>query len=160
MAEIAPAGGGPNRLFVVLAIGLAALLILGLIGLGGFLLIPRLLGLGAAPSPTRIAAATATRVLSSPTAIPTSTTAPTDTPAPTLVNPLSGGSQTLVASGAGTATPTVIGGGSGSPEATGTGTPGPGGQLPQSGLGEDLLLLAGGVVLVMVIFAARRARAA
>lgn len=156
MAEIAPAGGGPNRLFIVLAIGLAALLILGLIGLGGFLLIPRLLGLGASPSPTvRIAAGTAsaTRVLATLTPQNSPTSVVQDTPTPTLVL-LTG---TPGAGGGGTATPTVIGGGAGTP---GAGTPTPGGKLPQSGLGEDMLLLGGGVVLVLIVFAARRARAA
>jgi hypothetical protein len=33
-----------------------------------------------------------------------------------------------------------------------------GGQLPKSGLGEDLLLLAGGIILVAIVFLARRAR--
>lgn len=156
MAEIAPAGGGPNRLFIVLAIGLAALLILGLIGLGGFLLIPRLLGLGASPSPTvRIAAATAsaTRVLATLTPLNSPTAVVQDTATPTLVL-LTG---TPGVGGGGTATPTVIGGGAGTP--AGTGTPGAGGKLPQSGLGEDMLLLGGGVVLVLIVFAARRARA-
>src|SRR5512143_3375155 len=153
MAEIAPAGGGPNRLFIVLAIGLAALLILGLIGLGGFLLIPRLLGLGASPSPTvRISPATAsaTRVLATLTPVNSPTSVVQDTPTPTLVL-LTG----TPGAGGGTATPTVIGGGAGTPAATGT--PGSG-ELPKSGLGEDLLLLGGGVVLVLIVFAARRAR--
>ncbi len=43
MAEIAPGGGGPNRLFLVLAVGLAGLLVVGLIAVGGVLLIPRFL---------------------------------------------------------------------------------------------------------------------
>jgi LPXTG-motif cell wall-anchored protein len=30
--------------------------------------------------------------------------------------------------------------------------------MPQTGVGEDLLLLAGGVVLVLIIFAVRQAR--
>jgi LPXTG-motif cell wall-anchored protein len=30
--------------------------------------------------------------------------------------------------------------------------------LPKSGLGEDLLLLAGGIILVAIVFLARRAR--
>jgi hypothetical protein len=38
----------------------------------------------------------------------------------------------------------------------GTGTPGS--EMPPTGIGEDLLLLAGGIVLVFVIIAARRAR--
>lgn len=146
MAEIAPAGGGPNRLFIVLAIGLAALLVIGLIGLGGFFAIQTLFK----PSPTRVALATATRALPTSTPAPTETTAPTTAPTPTLVLS-SGGTETAVALG-GAATATVTGTPAGTPEATGSGS------LPQAGLGEDLLLLAGGVVLVMVVFVARRVR--
>ncbi len=39
-----------------------------------------------------------------------------------------------------------------------TPTPASNGELPSSGLGENLLLLAGGLILVIVLFAARRAR--
>jgi hypothetical protein len=142
MAEIAPAGGGPNRLFIVIAVGLVGLLLLGLIAVGGILVIPRIFQTSA-PAPTiRVAVTTPTRV--TPTTAPTST----DTPAPTstsVIVPLVLGSP--AAGETVTATATI------------TGTPGAGGTLPQSGLGEDLLLLAGGVVLVFIIVAARRARA-
>jgi hypothetical protein len=131
MAEVAPGGGGPNRLFVVLAVGLAGLLVLGLLAVGGVLLIPRLLG-GNAPAPTVRAATTPTRFI----ALATPTEAPTEVPTPTLV------------AAGGLVTPT---------EVTGTAVSG---QLPQSGLGEDLMVLAGGVVLLLIIFAARRARTA
>ncbi|MBI4785655.1 MAG: hypothetical protein HY782_01225 [Chloroflexi bacterium] len=161
MAEIAPAGGGgPNRLFIVLAIGLAALLILGLLGLGGFLVIQNLFRPGPAPT-ARIAVATATRVLGTPTLAATPTLVVEAPNTPTLV--LSAGGQgTAAAPGTpGTATPTIIGG---TPITPTTGTPGTGtpgtGQLPETGLGEDLMLLAGGVVLVLIVFAARRARTA
>ncbi len=157
MSEIAPAGGGgPNRLFVVLALGLAGLLVLGLIAIGGVLLIPRLLGgvVGTAPTTVR-AATTPTRLIvlattaASPTAAATDTVAPT----PTLVNANVGGGTP---GAEGTGTPTVIGAGTPST----SGTPGAGGALPSTGLGENLLLLAGGVVLVLIVFAARRARMA
>lgn len=152
MSELAPSGGGPNRLFVILAIGLGALLVLGLLGVGGFFLIQRL-GTSAPPPPAtvRVAVTTPTRVVPTLTVQPTSTEAAS----PTLV---------LVVAQAATQTP-------GTPPATtatvtgtlfygtpGTGTPGAG--LPNTGLGEDMLLLAGGVVLVMIVFAARRARTA
>ncbi len=147
MAEIAPAGGGPNRLFVVLALGLAGLLILGLIALGGFFVIQNLTR-GAAAAPTvKIAQTTPTRAPATATAPPTATLAPTDIPTPTLV--FSGGASPVAA------TATVIGGGTGTPATTGV--PGTG-QLPRSGLGDDLLLLAGGLVLVAIMFVARRAR--
>jgi len=147
MAEIAPAGGGPNRLFVVIALGLVGLLLLGLIAIGGVFLIPRLLGSSAAPT-LRVAVTTPTRnvALAAVTEAPTST----DTPIPTGTSVIN--------------TPVLV---IGSPAATSeitatatiTGTPGAGGTLPKSGLGEDLLLLVGGVILVLIIVAARRARA-
>ncbi len=133
MAEIAPGGGGPNRLFVVLAVGLAGLLVLGLLAVGGVLLIPKLLG-GSAPPPTVRAATTPTRMI----ALATPTEAPTEAPTPTLV-----AASSLA-----------------SPTADVAGTPASSGQLPRSGLGEDLMVLAGGVLLVLIVFAARRARSA
>jgi len=148
MAEIAPAGGGPNRLFVVIAIGLVGLLLLGLVAVGGILIIPRVFQTTAVSPTVRVAVATATRVLA-PAVAPTAT----DTPAPTatavLAPPTAG--PTSTATVAITATGTITG-------TPGTGTPSSD-QLPQSGMGEDLLLLAAGVVLVLIIFAARRARA-
>jgi hypothetical protein len=163
MAEIAPAGGGgPNRLFVVIAIGLAGLLILGLIALGGIFAIRTLSPSNVAPT-LKVAVTTPTRALPTATLPPTATSAPTEIPTPTLVLSAGGtGTQTPPTSAQSTTvTPTVSSGTLGTPGAAGTpvGTPGTG-QLPQSGLGEDLLMLAGGVVLVMIIFAARRARTA
>lgn len=142
MSEIAPAGGGPNRMFILLALGLAGLLVLGVIGLGGYFVIQNLIRPPAAP--TRIALATATRPASTPTVASTAT--PADIATPTLVNAPA------------PATATVIGG---SDTSSGGATPAPGsgdGQLPKSGMGEDLLLLSGGFVLILIIVAARRAR--
>jgi hypothetical protein len=146
MAEIAPAGGGPNRLFIVIALGLVGLLLLGLIAIGGVLLIPRFLGTNA--QPTRLVSVTT----STPVNIAQVTSAPTDTdtPAPTATSVINTPvivPSSPVATSAITATATI----------TGTGTPA-GGQLPQSGMGEDLLVLAGGIVLVLIIVAARCAR--
>ncbi len=133
MAEIAPGGGGPNRLFVVLAVGLAGLLVLGLLAVGGVLLIPRILGTTAPPP--------AAKVITTPTRVAMATTAPTETTVPTEAP-----------------TPTLVGAGSlASPTSDISGTPASG-QLPQSGLGEDWLLLSAGIVLVLIVFAARRAR--
>jgi hypothetical protein len=94
-----------------------------------------------ATTPTRAAL-----VVFTPTAV-----LPTDTPLPTLVVQLPGGGTPALG---GALTPTSAITGTVSP---GTGTPGSG--MPSTGVGEDLLLLAGGVVLVFVIIAARRARA-
>jgi hypothetical protein len=147
MSEVAPAGGGPNRIFIVIALGLVGLLVIGIVVFLLFLFVvqPALnASRGPVVAPTRAVtitfATTPTRaalVVFTPTVV-----VPTDTPQPTLVvQPAAG---TLV-SGAAT-TPTV----------GTTGTPGSG--LPQTGLGEDLLMLAGGVVLVFVFLAARHAR--
>lgn len=152
MSEITPAGGGGSsrQVFVILAIGLAGLLVLGLIGLGGYFLIART----SAPPPatsTPVRTATATRTIA-PLVVPTATDVATFTPVIQTVAAPPAVTGTPIG-GTATVTGTVI---SGTPG--GTGTP-QGGKLPNSGLGEDLLLLAGGVVLVMVIFVARRARA-
>lgn len=149
MAEIAPGGSGPNRLFVVIAIGLVAILLLGLIAVGGILVLPRIFNVASVPPTVRVAVTTPTRSVN--VAAATVAPASTDTPAPTAtqvlgVTPIVSGGTTVTGTGTITATTTI------------TGTPGTG-TLPQSGRGEDLLLLAGGVVLVLVIFAARRARA-
>lgn len=146
MAEVAPAGGGgPNRMFLVIALGLVGLLIIGVIAIGGIFLISQV----SRPAPTatvRIAVTTPTRVLSTATLVPTNT--PTQEATATRVvapvSPVIGGASEVTTTVTVTAT-------------VGTGTPGAG--LPQTGVGEDLLLLAAGVVLVLVIFAARRARA-
>jgi len=149
MAEIVPAGGGPNRLFVVIAIGLVGLLLLGLIAVGGVLFIPRLLGTSAPPPTVRVAVTTPTRV--APVAVLVATDTPIP-PATSVINtPVIVPGTPVTSTSTVTATTVFTG-------TPGTGTPS-GGQLPQSGLGEDLILLAGGVVLVLIIVAARRARA-
>ncbi len=150
MAEVAPAGGGGiNRNFLFIVGGLAALLVIGLLGAGALFLLPALFPskpavVGTTVTPTRvvIAAATATQP-PAPTATLVVAQAATDTPVPTATG--SGGFVT--------ATPTVA-----PVTPTVTVTPTSGESLPSSGLGEDLLWLVGGLVLVVVIFAARRMR--
>lgn len=152
--ELQPAGGGPNRLFLIIAIGLGGLLVIGIIAVGAFFLLN-----GLSPKPATAPTVAIKLAATTPTVRPTNTLAPTDTPAPTNTSVLSVASASsssagsLAAPGAGGVI-TATGALTGTP---GAGTPGTG-QLPQSGLGENLLLLAGGVVLVLVIFAARRAR--
>jgi len=155
--ELQPAGGGPNRLFLIIAIGLGGLLVIGIIAVGAFFLLN-----GLSPKPAVAPTLAIKLAATTPTIRLANTLVPTDTPTPTL--PPS--TLVLALSGASSASSSA----SGAPAAGGvitatgalTGTPGAGtpgtGQLPQSGLGENLLLLAGGVVLVLVIFAARRAR--
>jgi hypothetical protein len=169
MAELAPSGGGPNRLFIILAIFLGGLLVLGLLGLGGYYVLQRFL----APSPVAIASTPTIRPANTPTRVlATATLAPTDIPSPTFVLGIGatstpGGAAPLGLSG-GTITATMTtffstpGYGTPGYGTIGYGTPGYGtpgsGNLPQTGLGEDLLMLAGGIVLIMIVFAARRAR--
>ena len=148
MAEVAPAGGGgPNRMFLVIALGLVGLLVLGVIAIGGIFLFNQISKPAIAPTAIRVAITTPTRALPTAPAIATDTPAPTGT-ATLVVQPVAPAGGTTPAAGV-SATSTVT-------ATVGAGTPGS--QLPGTGLGEDLLLLAAGVVLVLVIFVARRAR--
>ncbi|HEY6041029.1 MAG TPA: LPXTG cell wall anchor domain-containing protein [Anaerolineae bacterium] len=151
MAEIAPPGGsGVNRRFLFIVGGLGALLVVGLLALGfvsfGMPLISRLTQ---QPTATRVAFATATLA---PTLTRTPTSAATSAPSATV--------QVAVAASATpappTATPTVLAGGTTTPSAPTESTT----QLPQSGSGETFLLLAGGLVLLVIVFVIRRARLA
>jgi len=152
VVEPAAGGSGPNRLFIVLAVGLVGLLVLGVVVIGGIFAIQQMAKPAAGvPTTTRVAI-----VLTTPTraalVVLTPTTSFTDTPPlPTLVIQPASGATTPVSGGALTPTTAVTG-----TVTPGTGTPGSG--MPPTGVGEDLLLLAGGVVLVFVIIAARRAR--
>jgi LPXTG-motif cell wall-anchored protein len=151
MAELTPAGGGPNRLFVILAVGLGALLILGLIGVGGIFLLQRAGGPAPTPPPPPantlvITITTPTRAALAPT-LGAGNLTPTEQPTPTFVVISGGATETPGAS------PTfVLGAGVGATETPASG------ELPKSGAGDNMFLLAGGIVLVLVVFAARRAR--
>ncbi len=150
MSEVAPAGGGPNRMFIVIALGLVGLLVIGIVVFILFMVVVQPAMTAARPATPTLTRAVTITFATTPTRAalvvftPTAVLA-TDTPlAPTLVvQPVVGGAVTPTA----TVTGTV---------AAGTGTPDSG--MPTTGVGEDLLLLAGGVVLIFVIFAARRAR--
>lgn len=157
MAEIAPAGGGPNRLFLIIAIGLGGLLVIGIIAVGAFFFLSSM-----SPKPTAAPTVAAKAVsTTTPTVRPTSTVAVTDTPAPTNTSVLapavssSSGASSSAVSVVSTGLVTATGSFTGTP---GAGTPGAPGSLPATGLGENLLILVGGIVLVLVIFVARRAR--
>jgi hypothetical protein len=156
MAQVEPAtpggGAGPNRLFIIIALGLVGLLILGVIAAGAIFLLPQVFRTAAVNTPTVVVKITTpTRAL--PTALPTATA--TDTPLPTATIVVQAPTVSSAAAGAtGTVTTTAA-----VTNTVGPGTGTPTGGLPKTGLGEDLLLLAGGVVLVLVIVAARRARA-
>jgi carbohydrate-binding DOMON domain-containing protein len=157
MAEVAPSGGGGggNRTFLLIIGGLGALLVIAMLALGAIFVLPGLLGGGGqiasivTPSPTRIVIPnTPTRTAQpSPTLVVVAqiTTAATATE---TQEPLMTATAIPI-----TATPIMI-----------TATPEPGSQqpdnaLPDSGLGEDLLLLfGGGILLLGVIVIVRRMR--
>ncbi len=161
MAEVAPSagGGGGNRNFLLIIGGLGALVIIGLIALGAIVLLPSLFGDGN----TNIAAVTATPTRISIPPTPTRTAQPTATTvvvaqatnAPTATEtqvPLEETATPIPI----TATPIAI---TATPEA-GAGNE-TNNQLPESGLGEDLMLLfGGGILLLGVIFIVRRMRSA
>jgi LPXTG-motif cell wall-anchored protein len=153
MAEVAPSagGGGGGRNFLLIVGGLAAVLFIGLLALAAIVFLPGLLGgqqIAAVPTetPTRIVIPpTFTRtppptqtqvIVAQNTVPPTDTATPepileTATPIPITATPI------LI-----TATPTAQ-------ESN----------LPETGLGEDLLMLFGGAVLLLgVIVVARRIR--
>lgn len=162
MAEVAPSagGGGGNRTFLLIIAGLGALVIIGLLVAGAIFLLPVLFPGGS----TNIAAVTATPTRISIPPTPTRTALPS----PTLVVVAQNtGEPTTAAETAVpveetatpipiTATPIAI---TATPE--GGSTSNSSGELPKSGLGEDLLMLfGGGVILLGIIIIARRMRAA
>ncbi len=165
MAEVAPAGngGGVNRTFLLIVGGLASLLVIGLLAVGALFVLPSFLP----KSPSLAAAVTPTRVAIAPTA--TTTKVPIVATA-TLVVAMQASSNSTPAVTAPTQSASDSGA-NGTPAATSaappdTGTKGgqaegtpEGESLPQGGLGENLVLLAVGLVLIVVLFAARRARA-
>lgn len=156
MAEVAPSGGGGgNRNFLLIIGGLGALLVIAMLALGAIFVLPGLLGQPqnlavALPSPTRIVIPnTPTRT---PQAVPTLVVVAQITAAATLTEtpaPLMTATAIPI-----TATPIMI---TATPEATASTD----NQLPDSGLGEDLLLLfGGGILLLGVIVVVRRMRSA
>ncbi|MFQ6015840.1 MAG: hypothetical protein ACE5NP_10395 [Anaerolineae bacterium] len=148
MDEMAPVEEGPNRRFVFIAIGLVALLLLGLVGIFGYILFSRMRGRAVAPTPPAIAAVTITptptmtpEVTATYTPVPTFTPViRTPTPTPTVVGP-----EPTVPPTA-TATPTVT------PAPTPTVEEG----LPEGGFGLPALL--GGVGLAVLLIVARKVR--
>jgi|GEM_PF-3226019 len=120
-----------NRVFAISTMVLVGLLVVGLVGLGGFFGLRRLRGGEPAPLPA-----------------PTKTPLALSTPTPTRAL-VSTATPTLVVVAATTPTPTS--------QAMPTATPSGGGELPATGRGGlDSLLL--GVGLVMLMIAARLAR--
>jgi hypothetical protein len=154
-------GRGPNRLFVILAVSLIGLLVLGLLGVGGVFVIRQNMQEQTAasrPTPTLIIR------LPQPTATPTKVVIPpTDTPGPTptstpVVDPNAKGEEAAVGNNQGQAnTP--------APQPSPTRTPVVQAEeagvtvVPETGVGGlEIVLIAAG--LIAVFFIARRLRMA
>jgi hypothetical protein len=155
--------GGQNRLFVILAVSLIGLLVLGLVGIGGVFIIRQNLEQQAVvsrPTPTLMA------VL--PIATPTFTPAPpkaTITPQPTPTNtPVipaksANGEEAATNKGAGQSSPTPQPSPTRTPVAGSSAGAGSGNVVPETGIGglEAVLIAIG---LTGVLFVARRLRTA
>jgi hypothetical protein len=144
---------GQNRLFVIIAIGLVGLLVLGLLGIGGYVIVSRLRKgteqvAIAAQTATAAAEVQATAEAPTETPVPTFTLVPTDTPTVKATN-----------------TP-VIPPSEGTPEETPPApTPAPTattpaeGETPSAGFGGIGVIL-GGLGLAVVFVLARKVRLA
>jgi len=152
--ETSSKGGGSNRVFVIVAIGLIGLIIIGLLGIAGYwaLIRPRAQEKANTQNTQVVAEATAvaqqTLMVPTDTPVPTHTPVPTNTPVPT---PTPRATNTPVIRPTDTAVPGAV--------PTPTRTPVGGGQTPQTGIGGLTAVLAA-AVLVVIIFAARRLRLA
>jgi hypothetical protein len=155
-------GRGPSRLFVILAVSLIGLLVLGLLGVGGVFVIRQNMQeqtVASRPTPTLIVrlpqpTTTSTRVVIPPTKTPGPT--PTSTP---VVNPNVKGEEAAVGNGQGQDSNTP------GPQPTPTRTPVPKAEeagvtvVPETGVGGlEIVLIAVG--LIAVFFIARRLRMA
>ncbi len=145
---------GGNRVFTIMAIGLIGMIMLGMLGIGFYLIRIK-------PQRDRELAEQATQVIAEATAIamqtalaptdtplPTDTFVPTDTPFPT---PTPKATNTLVLSATATPVPGAV--------PTPTRTPVRPGQTPETGIGGLGAVLAA-VGLVVIILVARKLRLA
>jgi hypothetical protein len=138
--------GAQNRLFVIVAIGLVAVLMIGLLSIAGLVIYTRFLA--PAASPTVVAEATLTptaEAAATPTWSPSPEATRTTGPVPTATRVVSEGSPQP-----GEATPTPGG-------AAATATPGGEDEMAPTGFGP-LEALLGGVFLALVILFVRRLR--
>lgn len=139
--------GTQSRVFVIAAIGLVGLLMVGLLAIAGLVVYTRFIA--PSPSPTVVAEATITPgVTPSPTA--TKPASPVATPSPGGAAP----TATKVIEGA---TPAPGGQTPGPEEGTPTATPTGGGEMAPTGFGP-LEAAVVGVVLLLVILFVRRVR--
>ncbi len=148
---------GGNRLFVILAVGLAGLIVLGLLAIGGVLVLRNIRTqqelAQITPQPTPTLAVVEQVPTNTPMPTPTATTAPA-TPAPTATNtpvvaptntPSSEDMAATATAAAPTNTPVPVG------------TPAGTNEVPDTGFGGlEMVLIAFG--LVGVLFVSRRMR--
>jgi hypothetical protein len=147
--------GGGNRLFIILAIGLAGLIVLGLVAIGGVLILRNIrtqqsLAQATPPTPTlaiveELPTSTSTHTPVPPPPTDTPTVTPTNTP---VVLPTDTPTQEEAATGTASApTPTETN----TPVPVGT-PAGDGGEVPDTGVGGfGLALIAVGLVGVLAI---------
>lgn len=152
--ESAQEGRGTNRVFTIMAIGLIGLIVVGALGVIGYLVLirPNQQAQIAAQNTQVIAEATIaaqeTAMAPTDTPLPTDTPEPTGTPEPT---PTPKATHTRVIAATATPLPGAI--------PTPTRTPVGGGQTPQTGFGGLTAVLAA-TALAVVVFVARKLRLA
>ena len=158
MTETPFGGEGQSRLFIIIAIGLVGLLVLGLMGIGGYVVFRRF-----SESRAEIAAAetvaAATAEAQATAEAPTETPVPTFTPAPTNTPTVSATNTPVVPLSEGTpeGTPELT---PGAPTAAPTATPALAeGETPSAGFGGIGVILAG-LALAVVAVVARKVRLA
>lgn len=149
---------GGNRLFIILAVGLAGLIVLGLLAIGGVLVLRNIQGEQRVAQEVVPAAATPTLAIVAelPTKVPTNTPVPTVAPVEPTITP----TNTPVVLPTNTPSEEEI---AAATEAEATDTPVPVGtpvsndEVPNTGFGGfEFALMA--LALVAVLFVSRRAR--
>ena len=154
MTETPFGGESQNRLFIIIAIGLVGMLVLGLLGIGGYVIISRVRrGTEQVTAAQTVAAATAeaqaTAEAPTESPVPTFTSVPTETPTPMVTN------TPVVPPTTGTPELTP-----GAPTPAPTATPTPAeGETPSAGFGGIGAILAG-LALAVVVLVARKVRLA
>lgn len=155
--------GGQNRLFVILAVSLIGLLVLGLVGIGGVFIIRQNLeeqAVVARPTPTLMAVLPiATPTFTPAPAKATSTPLPTPTNTPVISAKGANGEEAAANKGAAQGSPTPQPSPTRTPVASSSAGAGNTNAVPETGVGglEAVLIAIG---LTVVLFVARRLRTA
>jgi len=135
-----------NRVFVIIAIGLIGLIMIGALGIGGYWFLIRPKQQEQAQSQATQVVAEATSVAQQTAIAPTDTPLPTDTPVPTntpVPTPTPRATNTPVLRPTDTPEPGAV--------PTSTNTPIGGGQTPQTGIGGLGAVLAAAALLVVIL---------